>query len=192
MDKLVGPEALIVFDVEADGFRGTPFAWGGCVLRRTLDRVAMPMSVRDRTAVIASPWVREHVLPNLRCEASVDGTGNLLGTFSNWLCSAREAYPDAWIVMDCGYPVDVGILLRCEDAALSLPILYPLHELATLLECAGIGFDNSRRVLLAMYDTVARTLPEHNPESDAEASARCAAIALRRLGLWPALPSAAP
>lgn len=104
-----------------------------------------------------------------------DSSQAMRAAFWSWL-TARQA--SALVVVDCGWPVEAGLLSACvaDDPSRAFKGPYPLHEVASLLECSG-------RDPLASY--AEEVLPgagerAHHPVYDAHVSALCARLALSK------------
>lgn len=170
---------VVSFDAEANGLHGEVFAVGA-VLLDPCGRLVKQFNARCPIEGTVVPWVRSNVLPALGNEVSHLTPRWMRDDFWSWLTETMAAHPKALVVVDCGWPVEAGLLSACvaDDPSRAFKGPYPLHEVATLLAAAGLD-------PLASYGEA--VLPgqghrRHHPVYDAHVSALCARMALERLG----------
>lgn len=168
--------AILSFDVESNGLHGTAFAIGAVMLAPD-GTDAETFYARCPIPRYVDPWVRKHVLPALADAPDTHATAReMRGDFWEWM-TARQA--DAVVVVDCGWPVEAGMLLACVAdypwRAGKGP--YPLHEVASLLLAAGLDpMDSYAERVLSPGQLAAHR--KHHPTDDARVSALCARLAL--------------
>ena len=98
---------------------------------------------------------------------------------SMWLMDPR---PQTIIAVDCGWPVETGLLSACvaDDPTRAFEGPYPLHEVATMLRDAGMDpLAEYGPELLSPEEFAAHRA--HHPVDDARLSVRCALRAMKRL-----------
>ncbi len=167
---------LLSFDAESNGLHGGAFAVGAVLLRE--DGVAAErFFARCPIDGPVDPWVRDNVLPALAIDPETHATAReMRDAFWSWL-TARMV--DATVVVDCGWPVEAGLLSACvaDDPSRAFKGPHPLHEVASLLLAAGLD------PLASYADQVLpqSALSKHHPTYDAHVSALCARMALRRI-----------
>lgn len=166
---------ILSFDAESNGLHGEAFAVGAVLLS---DDGSLREGFFARCPIDGDvdPWVRDNVLPPLAIEPETHATPReMRDAFWLWLASHKGG---ATVVVDCGWPVEAGLLSACvaDDPSRAFAGPYPLHEVASLLLAAGLD-------PLATYgDEVlpGRASEKHHPVYDAHVSALCARMALKR------------
>ncbi len=167
---------ILSFDAESNGLHGTAFAVGAVLLAPD-GADAETFYARCPIVGDVDPWVREHVLPALAAAPETHPTyREMRDAFWRWM-TARQT--GALVVVDCGWPVEAGLLLACvaDDAWRAFKGPYPLHEVASLLLAAGLDpmASYAERVLSPAQLAAHR---RHHPTDDARVSALCARLAL--------------
>lgn len=170
--------SILSFDAESNSLHGEAFAVGAVLLNPD-GSDAETFYARCPIAGDVDPWVRDNVLPALADAPETHATPRAMrDAFWSWL-TARQA--DACVVVDCGWPVEAGLLIACvnDDPSRAFKGPYPMHEVASLLLAAG------RDPMASYADRVLS--PEalaahrkHHPTDDARVSALCARLALAR------------
>lgn len=168
---------ILSFDAESNGLHGGVFAVGAVVLAED-GSVVETFAARCPITGPVDPWVEVHVLPPLASLAETHATARAMrDAFWSWLASHKDG---ALVVVDCGWPVEAGLLSACvaDDPARAFCGPYPLHDVASLLLAAGLD------PLASYAETV---LPgeghrKHHPVYDAHVSALCARLAFATIG----------
>jgi hypothetical protein len=173
--------ALLSFDAESNGLHGEVFAVGAVVLRDD-GTDAETFFARCSVPAACDPWVFENVLPALAATPRTHETPRAMrDAFWQWLM-ARQS--ESVVVVDCGWPVEAGLLSACvaDDPSRAMKGPYPLHEAASLLLAAGMDpmASYAERVL---SPEALRTHRTHHPVDDARVSALCARMALAKVGV---------
>lgn len=165
------PDFFFVFDVESIGLHGEGFAVGFVVIDAEGNQhdcalySCPPEAARGSAGGHA--WVKENcpALPiTHRCPWQVRAA-----FWRNWLdWRARAGSQKAYMVADCGWPVEARFLAACvedDPMAREWEGPYPLHDLATLLLARNLD---------PLLNRVRKEteLPEHHPLMDAKQSAR--------------------
>lgn len=122
---------IFAFDAETDGLWGEIFAIGAVVME---DGKVTAEFYGSYPAEIKSDWVKGNVLPSL--PASTHNTYfSMLSAFADFYGTHREG---ATQVVHMGYIVEAHLLREMFDFNLigEFDGPYPLHDLATALECA--------------------------------------------------------
>ena len=167
---------ILSFDAESNGLHGEAFAIGAVLLPDDPNALTEHFFARCPITGDVDPWVNENVLPPLSQEMETHDTPReMRDAFWTWLTSHMTG---AVVVVDCGWPVEAGLLSACvaDDPSRAFKGPYPLHEVASLLLAAGLD-------PLASY--AEQVLPgrserKHHPVYDAHVSALCARMALER------------
>lgn len=151
----------MVFDVESNGLHGEGFAVGWVVISDSGEIIskgyeAAPLENPD-------PWVAENVLPKLPAPTKPDAI-SVRGAF--WEAWQKAKAMGATLWADCGWPVEANFLSACvaDDASRLWDGPYPLHEIATVFELAGLDTTAKHERL--------EDEQEHHPTGDAKQSAR--------------------
>jgi len=167
---------ILAFDAESNGLHGAAFAIGAVLLNPD-GTDAETFCARCPIVGDVDPWVRDHVLPALDgVPATFETPEAMRSAFWSWLTSRQS---DALVVVDCGWPVEAGLMSACvdDDPSRAFKGPYPLHEVASLL--FATGHDPlalyAERVLSPAQLTIHR---KHHPVDDARVSALCARMAL--------------
>lgn len=170
---------ILSFDVESNGLHGEGFAIGAVLLRPD-GKEASTFYARCPVENV-DPWVRENVLPAL-ADAPITHAAprEMRDAFWQWMTDHREG---AVIVVDCGWPVEAGMLSACvaDDPSRALAGPYPLHEVATLLLAAKADPLGSYAERVLSPEALAAHR-KHHPTDDARVSALTARLALTALG----------
>jgi hypothetical protein len=154
---------LFVVDAETDGLYGAVWAIGTVVLREDgseLDRFAGQVDPSDLT----DSWVRENVAAHISLPRFATRQ-ELRDAFWAFWTRHRES---AMCVADVGSPVESGLFRTCvadDPASRMWNGPYPLHEVATVLLCAGVDPDVDRVAFSGLTG-----LTKHNPVDDSLAS----------------------
>jgi len=174
----------MVFDVESVGLHGEGFAVGWVLLDGSdydgCGWVSCPIEMVEGPAE-GLEWVNKHVPEEVRqgTDRPMVTPGDVRASFwGNWEIYRDEGYT-LWA--DCSWPVEARFLADCVDDAHDERVPegpYPLHEIATVLQLAGMD-------PLATYDRLENELPVHHPLMDATQSARLLIEALDKLGIEP-------
>ncbi len=170
---------VLVFDAESNGLHGEAFAVGGVVYRD--GRMIEWFFARCPIVGEVDPWVAENVLPALAagCGGSPvthADARSMRTAFWAWLMDPR---PQTIIAVDCGWPVETGLLSACvaDDPSRAFKGPYPLDEVASFLRAAGLDpLAKYAGVVLPSEDAQA-----HQPVWDAQVSALCVEMALRKI-----------
>lgn len=180
---------ILSFDVESNGLHGDGFAVGAVVLNSTnlaqVDRFTGRVDIRLRFDL--DPWVAENVLPYIDDLDLYEGIHELREAFWCWYLPYRQA--DTFILADFGWPVEARFLAECVDDSPDSRNWhgpYPMHELGTLLLCAGVDPDKTNRREWPADIVPGGEMPilkQHNPLDDAIASAYTAVKAMRLIGM---------
>lgn len=171
--------SIVSFDAESNGLHGAAFAIGAVVLNACTGDVLETFAARVADPEPLDPWVAANVVPKLSdLRITHASAREMRDAFWAWLSARKES---AIVVVDCGWPVEAGLLSACvaDDPSRAFGGPYPLHEVATMLQCAGMD-------PLASYGE--QVLPgqshrQHHPVYDAHVSALCARMALERLNI---------
>jgi hypothetical protein len=173
------PERILAFDAESNGLHGPAFAIGAVLL----DADGTELDAFFATSPLpeqVDPWVKQYVLPHLvGCAPSHRTAREMRTAFWDWM---TERSGDALVVVDCGWPVEAGLLIDCikDDPRRQYRGPYPLHEVASLLLAAGL--DPRGDYSLSVLDPEQRaTFRKHHPVDDARASALVARYALGKI-----------
>lgn len=166
---------ILSFDAESNGLHGAAFAVGAVLLRDD-GAVVDQFFARCPIEGDVDPWVRDNVLPPLSQEMETHDTPReMRDAFWAWLTARMTG---AVVVVDCGWPVEAGLLSACvsDDPSRAFKGPYPLHEVASLLLAAGLD------PLASYADQVLPDsgLSKHHPVYDAHVSALCARMAMER------------
>lgn len=158
---------IFSFDVESDGLYGEGFAVGAVVLNDKGEQIDS-FSGMAEVKKVENQWVKDNVIPNL------EGIPEYLSRKE-----MRDAFWDFWMkykkdsicIADIGAPVESAFMKQCvmdyiENREFNGP--YPLHEVATTLEAAGIDPDIKREEFIGEDED-----KKHNPCHDAKVSAKC-------------------
>lgn len=167
---------ILSFDAEANGLHGEAFA-DGAVLLNPDGTDAEVFCARCPIEGDVDPWVRDNVLPALDGVPVTHKTpAALRAAFWSWLTERQNA---SLVVVDCGWPVEAGLLSACvaDDPTRAFKGPYPLHEVATLLLVAGRDSLASYAAEVLSPGALARHR-KHHPVDDARVSALCARMAL--------------
>lgn len=159
---------LLSFDVESNGLHGEAFAVGAILYDTDTCQVESSVCYRMPIAGQVDDWVSENVLPQLvGVEITHDDAQAMRRDFWNWYLAHKDG---AIVIVDVGYPVEARFLAACQDddASRKWQGPYPLHEVATMLQMAGVDPDTDR---IALVGDGLRGLQKHNPIDDAHASA---------------------
>ncbi len=169
---------ILSFDAESNGLHGEVFAIGAVVIDRNTGTVLETFQALTYTPNNLDAWVAENVMPALKdMRITHHRSYDMRAAFWQWLMQQKAS---CTIVVDCGWPVEARLLASCvvddpTQRAGNGP--YPLHEVATMLLCAGLD-------PLASYgETVlpGESHRKHHPVYDAHVSALCARMALQQL-----------
>lgn len=167
---------ILSFDAESNGLHGEAFAIGAVILAPDASDAAT-FYARCPIAGDIDPWVRDNVLPALVDAPETHATPRAMrDAFWLWL-AARPV--DTLVAVDCGWPVEAGLLIACvnDDPSRAFQGPYPMHEVASLLFAAGLDPLASYAEHVLSADALARHR-KHHPVDDARVSARCALLAL--------------
>ena len=163
-----------VFDVESIGLHGEAFAVAGGIY---LDSGAVQSEfcfACPSTEAMGSDSDREWVKKNVPVlEETHRGTLAMSMAFSKVWSQAKAQYPGIVMAAECGYPVETRFLNECGNL-LSFQSPYPLHEIATFMEAAGMD-------PMATHKRKPSELPKHNPLADSRQSARLLFEALEKI-----------
>jgi hypothetical protein len=172
------PELFFAIDVESVGLHGEGFAVGWVVTDSVIEHESgklVTSAVEAAGGKRGHDWVTENV--PLQSRYSEDGlTLRGLHDFF-WQRWRHWKGMGAYMVADCGWPVEARFLAACVDdgrPSREDEGPYPLHELASFLAAAGMD-------PMAIYDRHDDELPIHDPLADARQSARLLRTALRKL-----------
>lgn len=173
------PERILAFDAESNGLHGPAFAIGAVLLDADGEELGTFYAAVQPPEQV-DPWVKRYVLPALVESPPTHRTAREMRTaFWDWMAERSE---DALVVVDCGWPVEAGLLIECikDDPNRQHRGPYPLHEVASLLLAAGLDpkGDYSLTVLAPEQRPLHRA---HHPLHDARASALVARYALRKI-----------
>lgn len=170
------PEFFFVFDVESIGLHGEGFAVGFVVVDKNGCQIdaglfsCEPEAARGNSA--GFDWVSKNV-PNLpNTHLSTQGVRHAF-----WLKWLEWQKQGAFLVADCGWPVEARFLASCVD---DHPVSrewqgpYPFYDLSSFLLAMG---KNPLETLPRLKDE----LPIHNPLADAKQSAR---ILIETIKMW--------
>lgn len=167
-----------VFDVESVGLYGEGFAVGYVVVTDTGQEIvggaAATEPLKAKGTIGDLVWVQQNIMPAID-DSLYRGTPM---TLRSWFWEQMERWQskDALIFADCACPVEARFLADCvaDDPARSGSGPYPLHDVATVLLCAGMD-------PVGTYERLPSELPVHNPLKDARQSARMLLKALRKI-----------
>ncbi len=169
---------LFVFDVESIGLYGEGFAAAFVVVDPDGAEIDSGTYVcspeRARGSEKDRAWIMAHVAPHLG-RALYAHPSDVRYAF--WKAMQHWKEQGALIFADCAVPVEAKFLAdRYKDVFPPSPFdgPYPLHEVATVLLCAGLD-------PLATYQRLPSELPVHDPLCDARQSARLLVEALREI-----------
>ena len=173
-------EINFVFDVESVGLHGDAFAVGWCVVDtrgRELDSGFESISSTcARGSDSDRRWVADNVLPHLpnpTISASPNGEPvkdeslrkHLRNRFwVEWMTWKKKG---AKLWAECAWPVEARFLAACVDdepKERKWEGPYPLHEIATVLDRAGMD-------PMKEYERTGNENPKHHPTADARQSA---------------------
>ena len=170
---------IVCFDGESNGLHGEVFAVGGVVLDAATGREESTFYARAPDPVGADPWVAEHVIPRLGPELTHPTVRTMREAFWAWLRWQMGQGDGVWVLVDCGWPVEAGLLSACvaDDPSRAFGGPYPLHEVATLLLSAGHDPLASYADRVLSPEALA-SHRKHHPVDDARVSALCARMAL--------------
>lgn len=174
----------VVVDAESLGLHGPAFAVGAVALTASAvadyraGRRAHPWVEEMRAACDPRPllarcvvededraWLEAHVWPHLGDNLLPSDRAVREAFWSFW---RRWAERGAWLVADCGWPVEAGLLSACvrdEWPARCYQGPYPMLDLATVLWATGV---DPRLTFSREPDE----LPAHDPLRDARQTAR--------------------
>lgn len=167
---------FFIFDVESIGLHGEAFAVaGGLYLENGASQWEFCFSCPPDAAE-GSDEDRKWIALNVP----------LLDITHRGPTAVRHAFWDQWMkaraegavaAVECGWPVEAGLLFSCihddlDGRRWNGP--YPLHEIASFMEAAGMD-------PMVKYERNAMELPPHNPLSDVRLSVRLLAEALERI-----------
>lgn len=177
MTGLRSNQPIFVFDVESVGLHGEGFAVGGGVWIEGIAQESFLLACDPDLAdgsISDRQWVNENV-PALPWVA--DDPRDVRRRFWEVWEGAKRDYPGVVMAADCGWPVEARFLAACvnDDKKRGFEGPYPFHEIATVLELAGMD-------PLQKFPRTDFELPAHNPLADAIQSARLLTHALRLLG----------
>ena len=167
---------ILSFDAESNGLHGPAFA-GGAVILNPDGSEAETFCARCPIAGDVDPWVRAHVLPALEGVPVTHETPRAMrDAFWSWLTGLQAS---SLVVVDCGWPVEAGLLSACvaDDPSRAFGGPCPLHEVATLLLSAGHDPLASYADRVLSPEALA-SHRKHHPVDDARVSALCARMAL--------------
>lgn len=170
---------ILSFDAESNGLHGEVFAVGAVVLRDD-GTDAETFFARCSVPVVCDPWVLENVVPALGATPRTHETPRAMrDAFWSWL-TARQS--ECLVVVDCGWPVEAGLLSACvaDDPSRAMKGPYPLHEVASLLVAAGHDPLASYADIVLSPAAIAAHR-KHHPTDDARVSALSARMALAAL-----------
>jgi len=170
-----------IFDVESVGLYGEGFAVAGGIYRRDGSCIkefafhcfsgnASGGSFEDRQ------WINDNVTVH---ESSIEFNSpcRIQDVFWNEWIYANLIY-DAVVFVECGFPVETNFVRVCIDnemiSSRSQDSPYPMHEIATVMLCAGMD-------PMKTYDRLPNELPAHEPLADSRLSARLLFEALNKL-----------
>jgi hypothetical protein len=172
----VTPPTIICFDAESNGLHGPAFAVGAVVL----DGAGAELETfYARSPIVGDvdPWVRDNVLPVLADAPITHSTPReMRDAFWAWLAQRKAT---GMVVVDCGWPVEAGLLCACvaDDPSRAFCGPYPLHEVASLMVAAGLDPMDDYSGIVLPPEAAARHRP-HHPTDDARVSALCARYAM--------------
>lgn len=170
-------KSFFVFDVESVGLHGEGFAVAGGVF---LSNGAIQWGFRMACPVDqcigndeGRKWVNENV-PQL--EITHRSPVAMRSTF--WQMWMKAKGEGALMAAECGWPVEANFLGSCitDDVSRMWEGPYPLHEIATFMEAAGMD-------PMAKYERTPSELPQHDPYADAVQSARLLSMAISKINL---------
>lgn len=167
---------ILSFDAESNGLHGEAFAVGAVLLNPD-GSDAETFYARCLIDGPIDPWVRDNVLPALADAPETHATPRAMrDAFWSWL-TARQS--EALVVVDCGWPVEAGLLIACvsDDPSRAFKGPYPMHEVASLLFAVGRDPMASYADRVLSPDALAAHR-KHHPTDDARVSALCARLAL--------------
>ena len=181
---------IISIDVESNGLYGQPFCvgavemdWGGRVYRHFLGRCPLDEVEDD--------WVLENVIPALEdIEETHKSLGEMQRDFVSWLCDAMARNKNAIVLVDAGFPVDCNFLYNAIRSGSSESghkwirekySPYPLIDLASVLAGAGLDPDANRIEMASSLTKSTIATSSHHPVWDAETSAVCLVLAIRKI-----------
>lgn len=171
--KIEVPELIMSFDVESVGLHGEGYAVAWTVQSRKGEEreigIAFCHPQEAAGDVDGQAWAMRNVWPHLLYHAE---RANLCDRPRD----VRAAFWDAWkrhresatLIADCAWPVEARFFAQCIDddpkeREANGP--YPIHELGTLLLCAGLD-------PIGRFPRIDNELPIHHPLCDARQSAR--------------------
>lgn len=129
-------------------------------------------------------WCRHHVKIPPESIYKPHGPLVIQALWGEW-SRAREEHPGILMMVECGWPVEARLLCRMIDQSPAERWWdgpYPLHEIATVMLCAGLD-------PMDKWERLPNELPEHNPQGDARLSARINAAAFAKIrGEWNTVP----
>lgn len=174
------PEINFVFDVESIGLHGDGFAVGWCVVDehgRELDAGFESINPSCATGSDSNRlWVAENVLPHLPPQTVFPAHREDPRKCTDLQKSLRSRFWVNWITWnkrgaklwaECAWPVEARFLAACVDDDLEARRWqgpYPLHEIATVLDRAGMD-------PMKEYERTGNQNPKHHPTADARQSA---------------------
>lgn len=188
----------IVFDVEAIGVFGEPFAVGWTFLSPEFLEIEAGLLSCDPKNALGTPEGREWVMANVPLDdfaamSSEDDITQITvrdletptqlcqATIADWANAARRngvALENVYLWPDVGWPVEHRFLERCSNVVPGYVGPYPVLDVAPVL--FSIGYDP-----IEALERAQEHLPAHNPLRDARHSARYLLLALqsiRRVG----------
>lgn len=174
--KLTKDSAFFIFDVESVGLHGQAFAVGGGIYlgngaAQREFRFACPIDACDG-AESDRKWVKENV-PVL--EQTHHAPAVIRKSFWEEWMKAKRDYPEIIMAVECGWPVEARFLCACiddEPEARRWAGPYPLHEIASIMEAAGMD-------AMKTYERTPSE-PAHDPLGDSRLSARLLAEAISK------------
>lgn len=164
----------MIFDVESIGLHGEGWAVGWVILDDNGQVVDEGYAACPQETAQGDDASREWVKANCpQIEPTHGGPNEVREAFWQAWQKAKEQGATLWA--DCGWPVEANFLSACvaanpQNRAWNGP--YPLHEIATVFEVAGV---DATAKLERLEDE-----PEHHPLGDAKQSARLLAKYLKQ------------
>lgn len=165
-----------VFDVESIGLHGEPYAVGYTVLDEAWQEIDSAVFACNPDNASGEADDRDWALKNIPpIPVNCLTIEVMLDCF--WAQWMQWKAKGALMYVECGWPVEAKFLAMCigrNYPASKWDGPYPLHEIASFMEAAGMD-------PMAKYDRLPVELPVHDPLADARQSARMLSTALSKI-----------
>lgn len=170
---------FLIIDVESIGLHGEGFAVAGGVfingkLQQDTDFCYSAHPDFAAGNAVDRDWVDKNIPNDLWDKEKIDSVypAVIRAAFSTKYELLKKEFPNLVVAGECVYPVETNFLARvASEYSLSV---YPLHEISTVMACAGMD-------PMEVYDRLPDELPKHHPLADVKQSARLLFMALEKL-----------